>query len=550
VKTPLRIALVALPLFALLWAATNGTQVQRQKEQLLELDSVESTVVGADLQRRIDSEIDPAVAALVIARSAVAAYLDPERRLAAAAGATQESTLDALRAAQLLSSQTLAERPTNWQASMLLGATTYLIRLRERDTRLFSRAQEWEAPLEAAHTLAPGQIEPRRFLAAAYLDTWPALSPQKRETAREIVRSVLRDRESFRLLIAAWMRVSQESSFEEDNSFGLIPEEPWAWSYLLESLASLRDWERYSIARDRWHAALSKSLEATVLEARERLQGGDIEGARTLLTSVVSQTPLGTEYAELFGRALSQLPPGPVARIAERRLRNWFDWSLTQCQVIDCPLQPQILARLGGAVRDALPHEAALAALAAGDRSEAEAIERRNRVVLEEAWADYLLFKAARLLDANDPAGATTTLAAVHRSRRMSERFHRVAARLQAIGSEAGDRTDAEISGTTQTFWAPSAWEESAVGLSLEVATDRPARGIELTIPASSSSGGAVDVRWNGERLGTFVAGGKTSVEIGVDVRPGLHLLEISPIIGARPKPGSARLLPLGNTPS
>ena len=530
----LRTALVTLAL-ALLLAAIVTQLGGDERRRTLGAEAEHERPDGA-LARRVQSEVDPDVAALLVARSIVSRELDPERRAPSAVDDRTTERLARLASARETAIEVLERRPANWQATMILGATRYLIWVIERDTKLFSRAPEWERPLERAIVLAPGQVEPRRFLAAAYLDTWPALSDAKRERASALVRDALTDPDSFKLLIGAWLRV------DTPNRFEVIPDQPWAWTSLQAVLAAERDWPRYADSRERWHAAVEAALAENVEEARERLAGGDVAGARTLLTSVVAQTPLGTDYAELFTAALTALPPGPVSSTAERRLRAWFEWTLRTCRVTRCPLVPAVIGRLAGAVRDATAPERAMAALASGQRARAETIERRNDALLEESWADYFVYKARWLIEVGEPAAAADALLAAHRTVRESPRYRQARRRLEVLDQPIAPA--AEVPGDTlgRDRWSSSEWHEERSAYWLELWPARTARALSLFVPAATA-GGAIDLRWDGRRLGTFVVGSDDTLVVEVEVTPELHQLEIAPITGARPRPGAVRLV-------
>ena len=103
--------------------------------------------------------------------------------------------------------------------------------------------------------MAPAKREPTRFLAAAYLEIWPALSAPKRETTRELVAQMFRDPEDLRLLLVHWL-----SAVDRREAFSIIPPDPEAWEQVQRFYADRGDWQAFSEARRSWDRALWKRL--------------------------------------------------------------------------------------------------------------------------------------------------------------------------------------------------------------------------------------------------------------------------------------------------
>ncbi|HEX9671664.1 MAG TPA: hypothetical protein VGC93_19500, partial [Thermoanaerobaculia bacterium] len=160
---------------------------------------------GGDLPPRVAADVrrepDPHRAAAVAATALLAAELNP--RTAAGPGGAERQA-----AARALAARVLAARPAAWDAATVLGASTYLTWARGRDPRLLTSYASWEEPLLAALARGPGKREPRRFLAAAYLELWPALAPEKRAFAHRLLARAFRDHETFRALIGPWLAVA------------------------------------------------------------------------------------------------------------------------------------------------------------------------------------------------------------------------------------------------------------------------------------------------------------------------------------------------------
>ncbi|MFL6293891.1 MAG: hypothetical protein ACJ759_23600, partial [Thermoanaerobaculia bacterium] len=238
-----------------------------------------------------------------------------------------------LEAARGLAAGVSLERPASWEAAMIRGASTYLEWSLRRDRRLLSRPEEWEGPLLRSLELAPGRPEPARFLAAAYLEMWPALSRGKQESARRLLAGALGDHATFEALIEPWVRTA--GSYEE--AFSAMPTAPWAWERLQQIAARDADWPGYSAARRRWYAALEAQMRRDLTEAEARLTGGDTDRARLMFLRLL-QAPPRRRFVPRIESALAQAPPGPASPSLDPAFRSWLDWSLDLCRSRQCPM--------------------------------------------------------------------------------------------------------------------------------------------------------------------------------------------------------------------
>ena len=232
-------------------AAVSVAQLlsHRAGQRSLEELAREAGVLAQDpgLLEAIAREPDPWRARLRLARTLLAsATADPRPETAV--------VLRRLEVARGLASGVSLERPASWEAAMTRGASTYLEWSLRRDRRIFSHPEEWEGPLLRSLELAPGRPEPARFLAAAYLELWPALSRSKQESARKLLAGALSDRATFEALIEPWVRTA--GSYQE--AFAAMPAAPWAWERLQQIAAEDADWPGYSAARQRWCTATTR----------------------------------------------------------------------------------------------------------------------------------------------------------------------------------------------------------------------------------------------------------------------------------------------------
>lgn len=250
-------------------------------------------------------------------------------------------------------------RPASWEAAMTRGASTYLEWSRRRDRRLLSRPEEWEGPLLRSLELAPGRPEPARFLAAAYLELWPALSRGKKESARGLLAGALGHRPTFEALIEPWVRTAGDYT----EVFSAMPAAPWAWERLQQIAAADTDWPGYIAARRRWYAALEAQMRRDLVEAEARLAGGDTERAQLMFLSLL-QAPPRRRFLPQIESALAQAPPGPASPSLAPAFRSWLDWSLDLCLWRRCPMPEPVLRRL--------------AMLASGGHAAADALGKRG----------------------------------------------------------------------------------------------------------------------------------------------------------------------------
>lgn len=501
-------------------------------------------------------EPDGARLRLLAARTALSFEISPER----AARVELESPEDpdgierdrlegAERMAETarLAGAVLAERPAAWDAAMTLGAATYLSRLQARDTHLFSAAADWEEPLAAALRLAPGKREPARFLAAAYLDVWPALSPRKRSVARGLLAEVFRNPQGLAMLLDRWLAVAADRR----EAFSLVPEDAAAWSRVRDSLARRRDWAAWSAAWQRGDRLLLAELDRDLAAAGERRSSGDLAGARSRYLSALARARPDLRYRGVIATALDRCPPGLVDRKAAEHLDELLGWALDRCLYGECALEPAALKRLAHLAREPRPPEEALAMLLAGDLSQASLLDRRSEDLWSETWAPYLTAKARVLSERGQAAEAEEALARVHRSWERRPLFWQARIALARVeGDTAAEAlAAASLAALGREGWPATAWDWRGRTARLELLATRDAPGLAVAFDEVVPYGGAVELRLDGRSLGAFAmapgsgSGGAPVLLVPVRVSRGLHLLELAELEGNRgTRPGAVRL--------
>lgn len=493
---------------------------------------------------QVAGEPDPVRAELLLARALVAVELDPAERVRIATGdeaADAASRRHRLELAAELARGALAERPTAWQAPMLLGAATYLTWSEARDPRLFTQAAAWDRPLTLARSLAPGKDEPGRFVVTAYLELWTALSPEKRQTARLLLEQAFRNEQTFSRLVGHWLTVAGS----REEAFGAIPPAPFAWRYLQVIFADRRDWEGYRLARERFDAALSETLDANLAQAGARRTGGDLAGARAVYLDAVAQAPPGERYLPVLRTALAQAPSGPTSASQAKPFSAWLDWALDLCLIDRCPLPRPLMDRLTGLAGDDLPeHRAALAALAGDRLDDAERIERRSKRLWHEDWGGYLIVKARELTRRGQVGDAGEALAQVHRSWQQQPSFWLARRDLAAANGRTADGAEAErrLADLARREWPAYAWTWAGPRARLELLAATAAGGLMIDVAEAPADGAAVAVQVDGAEAGILVARPGTVLRLDRRIEPGPHQIDFAALAGGSVRPGAVIL--------
>ncbi|MEO8276015.1 MAG: hypothetical protein ABI639_07330 [Thermoanaerobaculia bacterium] len=468
----------------------------------------------SELTTRMQREADPTAARIALAATLFDFELtvrDPgspasaERLLA-----TRELAHDALRA-----------EPASWEAAMLLGATISLERSRARDTRIFSLARDWEQPLIVAGELAPAELQPRRLLAAAYLEVWPALAPEKRKKVEILLREAFLEPRAFERLFAPWVEIAGSL----DRAATLLPDRPLTFKRLAETAFERKSWAEYVTFTEKYRDSLRAALERDLEAASAALAQRDIADARRVFSSVLAAAPVDLAFVPLVEKALAGMPPGPAIEQEIRAAEAWIAWLEPLCLVRDCPLSPTAIGRLGSLAGTMLgARDSAFVALAAEDLTRAGLLERRSDELWSETWAPYLTLRAQQLAAANDPVAARTTLGQVHRAFRTRLAWRALAERLGGIGTVLV----APGPPLARERWQAADWWFDRGASRLDLAASRSAAALRLEFPEALKSAVVLDLQWDGRALPAVAVGsGAASVAVPLGIEAGAHLLEI-----------------------
>lgn len=513
------------------WQAAALSAVRRQLEGRLAAAGIEEPQSLARLRSEPTAERARLAAARLIVHRVISAT-EAERPKAAAL----------LPEARQLAGQVLRERPGDWQASMLLGTATYLEQSLAQDRRLFTESAAWEKPLRHAIELAPSRHEPKRLLATAYLEIWYALSPAKKEIAREVLRQVFAgDQRAYRALLPAFIAATPDTK----EIFEVIPAEPEAWSDLERIYGERRAFGALAAAHEKRLTALEARLKARTDEAAERIRLGDFFRSRSLLLKNVTEAPPSLRFAPLVARALELYPPGLHGLSSVTPLRAWLDWLLDLDRLGIHPVEPKLVGRLLDAVGEIDPPTGAHAALVAGDLYQAERYARLNEAPQLENWGPYLIARASREIAEGKYAEAREKLDMVYYGTQRQAPY--LLARLE-LAKKLGDAgglavARSELARQQKLEWGALDWRIAGKRSRLELLPARAAKGLEIEIQEAPDWGSVIDVMLDGRSLGVVIVQNGQHLRLRTPVDAKLHLLEIEPLVVAEIVPGSVRLL-------
>ena len=478
-----------------------------------------------DMSYRLPRETEPARAQTLVAWGLLDLEVDRSwlADLPAEERADQERLgLDRLRLARQLALEVLPRRPTSWQAHMVLGTTRYLEA--ERVGERSQPASFWRRPLVNAAQLAAGHPEPPLFLASASLSSWSSMSQAERDAALPVLTRAMSEPGGFDLLLRPWVRLapSMETLLE------VVPDRPDAWRRLGQLFRSAGDFERFCVAHDRWLESLPAFAAERAGQAELWERRGDPRSAH--LARQVVTLPADLALASSFSRALAVLPEDAPDGMTRAHLRRWLLWALDLCVLGGCPFEAGQIDRLVRSAGDLHPAQVALATLAAGDPAAAGTLEAGAEA--DPEWRSYWVYKAHRLAD-DDPAAARGALARVAAGLPRDPLLGRAKQRL----GEGRDDSQPIAASATRKDWSS---RDGAYRLVL----DSPERyqALRLGFEGVPSTGGAVEIRWDGRILGAgAVASGETLIW-PLAVEPGLHQLEVASLSGAAVRPATLSL--------
>jgi hypothetical protein len=538
----LRIAIAAGALALALVSWSRLSETTAREHQLAEF--LERAHIS--IPKEFPYEPDGGRLELRASRAILSAALDPARTEIYGPQRSIANDRAVLARGILLAESALRSRPTIWEAAMALGGTLYVDRSRAHDLSVLSDARAWEEPLHLAIDLSPGRVDAARFLAGAYLETWPYLTGEKRDEERQLLARLFReDAGSLNGLIRPWLEVAAN----RDEAFEVMPADPDAWSLLERIYADRSDWDGFCAARHRWDTALRERL-ATRVSTAERLVATDPVAARSLFLGVIADIPPDRRYLDLLVRSLETCPSGTIDRQTAARFTRIFDWSTEQCRIAGCPLPSPALARLATFCRDLSPQLDAVAALMTGDTNRAEVLSRTYATTRSDDWAPFRLLQAKILAtqrrDPQSSAEANEGLASLPLSWRNRPSYWQTRSLLaKTAGDVAGEAAATrELRKMAARSWTADAWDPSAGAWKLELMSDTSAAGLTVAVREAPPRGAAVEVRLDQTVLGMAPMRAGAQISFPAAITPGIHLLEFETVGGAAAAPGAVRLEP------
>ncbi len=486
-------------------------------------------------------------ARLRLARALLTAALD-ERNDVLSAESAAPKRLHRLDTASRLARSVLDAHPASWEAAMVAGAATYLRWSEAQDPRLLQDYRRWESPLLYALGTAPDRRVPARYLAAAYLELWPALSADKRALTRDLLADAFQDRATFGRLLDSWLNVASGAA-----ALAPIPDRSWAWASLRARAGRRADWTEYCDAWRRERGALARELRARLREARDLSAGGELGKARKTLLGILSDAPVDRAFGEIVEQTMELLPHGPQNGTPLAPAVHWLAWAMARDLTGGAqPLSPATLARLRRlAFRESSGDEggplAAWVDLAADRLERAERLEARSVGSWQEEWAPYFLLKARYLQERGRIAEARRALAQVHPDWRTHPAYLRAAAQLGKPDAKAGAAVGpgAAVASPPSAVATPLDWSYSGVIARLALRVPATAGGLRIMLAEIPPKGGALAIRWDGETVSCRpLAPGSRRIEVPLEATRGLHQIELELLNGGSLYPGSVKLLP------
>jgi hypothetical protein len=545
----LRVGLILLCLLLVAAVTANYLHWRDHRDQLLTvLAAARVDEFNTVASQRIQYETGVHHAQTLAARALVHQVMNFDTDSEGSPELSEQEQVRGLETAERLAKSALLAQPNDWQAAMLLGASRYLIWSIHQDRRLFNKASSWEAPLKWAVETADGKVQPRRLLAAAYLETWWALSAQKKEFARDLLATTFRhDEQAFIHLAPLWLKAARS----QEDAFSLIPKTPFAWSVLRSHYRRAEDWPSVARVYQRQLLALEHRLETNLEEAKERLRLGDIDGGRTLCLAILSAAPAQARFASVVGRALELYPPGLHRLRSTAPLADWMHFVLTLDLQGRQILPPSAVNRLSDLLEDLKPPQYFHAALFGNDVWRLREAENRPRPT--RSWTPFLLAQARRQLAAGNLDAAADSL---HRIDPISKRLllythlhHQLlTANDDTNDTDANDDTDSAASERAlapfyRLHWSALEWRGGSRRSHLFFLPAAKSSGLRIEIVLAPDQGGVVEFLLDGALIDIREAQRRRSLIVETPIAAGLHLLEMRSLAGEQISAGMVALL-------
>jgi hypothetical protein len=443
--------------------------------------------------RRLEPAGDLALAA------AASSALSPPEPLPAQGPATKPPVSEkALAEARSLLLEALRERPGWPYHRVLLGRTEYAL---FRRGGAADDPERWALALRLAADAAPGIDSLWTFLAGAYLESWPRLSPERRAEAAAVFARAFRDAGfvSDTFLPAA-------SALGMEQALGLLPSAADSLQAAFDQLAKKEDLRTAARLLDRLAEAEWRARAADMAHVEERYRLGEVDGLRLACRDWVDSHPV--EYFDdpkgraQAARVLELWPnyrPGTWSGDPRGRLVRFFLNGRSE------DVKPDALLRAVQALSGVPAPVAARVRLMAGDAYGAESAERHAADAGSFDWTAYLVERAQYELARRRTREARAALRRVPPAARQQCDVLLARREVAAALSDAAEARAVEqgLSLLARDVFPSevSRRQGAAVSLCLDSRRGGPAR---LDVELQPVRPAIVAYGWNGGRVGTL----------------------------------------------
>lgn len=518
--------LVAAVSLAVQWCTTEALRQRRAGVEAL-LANTPLARVFPSLPRDLKREVDPARQNLLAARAWLALSFDPgrlnqlpQREAMEAASRLPEYLEKALTQAR----QVLKSRPASGEPATVVAGLAFQAALWRQQGAVFQGP--WDPPLALALKISPEDPETLLIAGVIALDHYAGLEPAKRHAVLELLRRAMEHPHNFRVLFPRWSELVETT----DEWLQPVPRQSWAWRLLAEQARGKRQFGLFCQFSETSQQLEREELQAQLGEAARWLQGKDPSRARGLVLGVLHSLPVEAGNATLLVRALELLPPGPLPLSLAASVRGWLNLAAWYAVLDQELLPPAAVQRLSLSLPAGDVPEVATARLLSGDRLGAESLERRQEALNTEPWADYVLTKAAWLANRGEASQAQALLRLLPpgRSKLASAQslLSRISGRQEIPEGLPGDGGCSGLGPLP-----PYCFRVTGNSWLVEVLLPKAASRLNVLWDAASPSG-VVQLLVDGHSMACVALEGEASTKVALTLGPGLHRLELRPLIG------------------
>jgi hypothetical protein len=413
---------------------------------------------------------------------------------------------DQFLAAESLALQAIAARPGWPYHQSLLGQLVYQRASRSFDPALTTHLEQWRMPLLQAATDAGSDITLWQSVALGYLQTWPSLSRDDRQSSPSVFRRAFAAPEFVKALFAPAIQL-----FGIHEAVSFLPEKSKPLWEAFQQIVLSGNVDAAWLVHQRWDVAEWKVRSDDLGEIETHGRRGDVDDARDLCQSWTAQHSIWSYDSPAAHRQAARLlelwPAGRQgswdrdgrAELLRYLIENRHEYAFG-------PSLERALDALDG-----VPSATrAQIMLMAGNPDAARSIARASDDLGSLAWTPYLLAAARDARKRGDPVEAKRLLALIS-----------PAAAGECDTGEAGDDinlTEPKRSGEAFLARLPAMAGGDAQSVCV------PSSGGRISIELLADHPQVVDWAVNGARRGSCLIGSNRRVEFS-DWLPGGYAL-------------------------